>query len=60
MAGRPAGPSRGYFLRFAALYGTHYACRLGHSRLQRITNGVEGFLECGDYTKGIARIQPTG
>jgi len=29
---------------------------LGHSRLQRITQAVERFLECGDYTKGVARI----
>jgi hypothetical protein len=46
---------RSHFPEFAALYHTQYARRLGHSRLQRITQAVERFLECGDYTKGMAR-----
>jgi hypothetical protein len=47
------------FPEFAALYETHHARRLGHSRLPRITRAVERFLECGDYTKGVARIRCT-
>jgi hypothetical protein len=50
---------RSPFPEFAALYHTQYARRLGHSRLQRITQAVEHFLECGDYTKGVARIRCT-
>ena len=46
---------RSHFPEFAALYHTQYARELGHSRLQRITQAVERFLECGDYTKGVAR-----
>lgn len=34
-----------------------YAARLGRFRLQRISSAVERFLDCGDYSKGIARIQ---
>jgi hypothetical protein len=48
-----------HFPEFAAVYHTQYARRLGHSRLQRITRAVERFLECGDYTKGVARIRCT-
>jgi hypothetical protein len=50
---------RTHFPEFAALYQARYAGRLGHSRLQRITKAVERFLECGDYTKGVARIRCT-
>ncbi len=45
---------RSYFPKFAALYPTHYARRLGRSRLQRITKAVERFLRCGDYSRGFA------
>jgi hypothetical protein len=47
---------RTHFQDFAASYDAHYARRLGRSRLPRITRAVERFLQCGDYTKGIARI----
>jgi hypothetical protein len=47
---------RSHFPEFAARYDVDYARRLGRSRLQRITKAVERFLECGDYTKGVARI----
>jgi hypothetical protein len=48
-----------HFPDFAAGYYAHYARRLSHCRLQRITRAVERFLECGDYTKGVARIRCT-
>lgn len=38
-------------------YEADFAKRLGRFRLQRISSAVERFLDCGDYTKGIARIQ---
>jgi Transposase zinc-binding domain len=50
---------RTHFPEFTALYHTQYARRLGRSCLQRITKAVERFLECGDYTKGVARIRCT-
>jgi len=50
---------RTHFPEFAALYETRYARRLGRSRLPRITGAVERFLQCGDYTKGVARIRCT-
>ena len=33
--------------------------RLGRFRLGRIRKAVEAFLECGDYTRGLARISCT-
>src|SRR4030042_582036 len=53
------GLFRSHFPEFAARYDVDYARRLGRSRLQRITRAVERFLECGDYTKGVARIRCT-
>jgi hypothetical protein len=50
---------RNYFPEFCARCEVDYARRLGRSRLQRITKAVERFLECGDYTKGVARIRCT-
>ena len=50
---------RTHFPEFAADYDAHYARRLGRFRLPRITRAVERFLECGDYTKGVARIRCT-
>ena len=40
-----------------ARYEAEFASRLGRFRRERITKAVERFLDCGDYTKGIARIQ---
>ena len=36
-----------------------FAKRLGRFRLERISKAVEGFLGCGDYTRGLARIACT-
>lgn len=50
---------RAHFPELAARYEAEYAIRLGKFRLPRITKAVERFLDCGDYTKGIARIRCT-
>ena len=42
-----------------ARYEAEFASRLGAFRRERIAKAVERFLDCGDYTKGIARIQCT-
>ena len=36
-----------------------FAKRLGRFRFERIRKAVEAFLECGDYSRGLARIQCT-
>jgi len=36
-----------------------YAPTYGRFRLDRITEVVENFISCGDYTQGVARIQCT-
>jgi hypothetical protein len=36
-----------------------FAARLGKYRQQRNVKAVERFVECGDYTKGIARVKRT-
>ena len=36
-----------------------FAKRLGRFRFDRISKAVEAFLECGDYTRGLARITCT-
>ena len=41
------------------LYDAEFAVRLGKYRQGRIASAVERFMECGDYTKGIARIKCT-
>ena len=40
-------------------YDAEFAARLGKYRQGRIASAVERFMECGDYTKGIARIKCT-
>ena len=50
---------RTHFPELCARYESTYASRLGRLRLQRISSAVERFLGCGDYTKGVARIQCT-
>ncbi|MBE3038044.1 MAG: transposase zinc-binding domain-containing protein, partial [Chloroflexi bacterium] len=50
---------RTHFPELCARYESTYASRLGRFRLHRISSAVEHFLGCGDYTKGIARIQCT-
>jgi hypothetical protein len=48
-----------HFPDFADSYEEKYAPTYGRFRLERITEVVENFMSCGDYTKGIARIQCT-
>jgi hypothetical protein len=42
---------------FAKSYDSLYAQDYGKFRLERISHVAERFESCGDYTKGIARIQ---
>jgi len=50
---------RTHFLDLHARYEADFAKRLGRFRLERISSAVRRFMDCGDYTKGIARIQST-
>jgi len=50
---------KAHFQEFARQYDQRYAKIYGRFRLPHITEVVERFLECGDYTKGVARIQCT-
>jgi hypothetical protein len=50
---------RPHFPELCARYEADFAKRLGKFRLERISKAVGRFLECGDYTKGIARIRCT-
>jgi hypothetical protein len=50
-------PFRSHFPELCTRYKADFAMRLGNVRLERIPKAVGRFLECGDYTKGIARIQ---
>ena len=50
---------RAHFAELTARYETEFAKRLGKFRLERITKAVERFMACGDYRKGIAKIQCT-
>jgi len=45
-----------HFSDFEQKYDDHYAQRYGKFRIIRIKEAVEKFLECGDYTKEVARI----
>jgi len=62
---RPRGTSslqrlfRLCYLQITARYETDFAKRLGRFRLKRLSSAVQRFLDCGDYTKGIARIRCT-
>jgi hypothetical protein len=62
---RPRGTSslqrlfRFHFPQITARYEPDFAKRLGPFPLKRLTSAVERFLDCGDYTKGIARIRCT-
>jgi len=44
---------------FEERYDDLYAKQYGKYRIIRIKEAVEKFLECGDYSKGIARIKCT-
>ncbi len=48
-----------HFQEFADTYEQDYAPTFGRFRLERITEVVENFISCSDYTQGIARIQCT-
>ena len=51
---------RAHFPDLHAHYEADFAKRLGRFRLERISSAVQRFLDCGDYTKGIARIRGHG
>lgn len=48
-----------HFHKFKSVYEQAYSGTFGKFSLDRITGSVERFLDCGDYTKGIARIACT-
>ena len=62
---RPRGTSslqrlfRAHLPEIHGRYDAEFAARLGKYRRERIANSVERFLDCGDYSKGIARIKCT-
>jgi hypothetical protein len=49
-----------HFQSIAEQYENKYAVIYGRFRIERITEVVEKFILCGDYSRGVARIQPTG
>ena len=50
---------KNHFVDFSQSYEDKYQEKYGAYRLERISNFVENYLSCGDYSKGIARIQCT-
>jgi hypothetical protein len=50
---------RAHFPELVARYEAEFAKRLGTFRLDRISKAVEAFLQCGDYTRGLARVTCT-
>ena len=48
-----------HFDDFRNIYYSKYESTSGKYNLEQIVKQVEGLLVCGDYTKGIARIQCT-
>ena len=48
-----------HFNAFEENYETKYSDKYGKYRIIRIKETVERFIECGDYSKGIARIKCT-
>lgn len=50
---------RAYHPELFERYDAEFVARLGRFRRERIAKSVERFLECGDYSKGIARIRCT-
>ena len=48
-----------HFSHFEEIYENKYADEYGSEHIIRIKEVVERFLDCGDYSKGIARIQCT-
>jgi hypothetical protein len=53
------GLFRAHFPELFARNEAEFVKRLGTFRLERITKAVERFLDCGDFKKGVARIQCT-
>jgi hypothetical protein len=51
---------RSHFSELCTRYEADFAKSLGKFRLERISKAVGRFLECGDYTKGIARVRGHG
>jgi hypothetical protein len=48
-----------HFSDFEKRYDDHYADKYGKYRIIRIKQAVEKFIDCGDYSKGVARIKCT-
>jgi transposase-like protein len=48
-----------HFQSFADQYEAKHAIIYGRFRIERITEVVEKFVLCGDYSQGVARIQCT-
>jgi hypothetical protein len=48
-----------HFKSFEENYDTQYSEKYGKYRIIHIKETVERFIECGDYSKGIARIKCT-
>ena len=48
-----------HFSLFEESYDTQYSKKYGKYRITHIKESVEKFIECGDYSKGIARIKCT-
>ncbi len=48
-----------HFQSFADQYESKFAVIYGRYRIERITEVVEKFIICGDYSQGVARIQCT-
>lgn len=53
------GLFRAHYPDLLSRYDAEFATLLGKFRLPRVSSAVQRFLDCGDYTKGIARIQCT-
>ena len=48
-----------HFRKLADQYEAKHAVIYGRFRIERITEVVEKFVLCGDYSQGVARIQCT-
>ena len=48
-----------HFKSFEENYDTQYSGKYGKYRIIRIKEAVEKFIECGDYSKGVAGIKCT-
>ena len=48
-----------HYLRFKEQYDELYSKDYGEYRIVRIHEAVNNFIECGNYSKGVARIKCT-